>query len=121
MYFKVTKYGLDGDDFVHDFISVICLNTETELSVKVKVNKNDFEFWLLINNRLKWVITKSEGQVHRVEELEGTMSYEEYWSKENESTILVDLHDFIYHYRNTNYYQIKLKTINNGIKQKPQS
>lgn len=60
----------------------------------VDINRKGFEFWLLRTNRLAWQITAHEGRVHRIEEVEGTMSLEEYWNGEN---ILIenDMYDYI--------------------------
>ena len=71
-------------------------------SFAFSIIKNDFEFWLLRNNKLKWTITKSEGIIHRIEEVEGLMSFKEYWEQEL-SYILNDLTEFIFA-QTSNFY-----------------
>lgn len=98
MNFEVTKY----DDTLNVFIVYVwCKNYDRETTIAVI--KNDYHFWLLRNNKLKWIITKSEGIVHRIEEVEGMMSFKEYWEQET-SYILSDLKEFISQ-QTSNYFQ----------------
>jgi len=108
MKFEVTKYSFK---FNYDSwqVQVTCVNGKE--SVVIALSKDNFEFWLLRNNRLKWEITKTEGEVHRIEEVEGTMSFDEYW-EQDVTTAFDDLRDYISSRKMENYYQMQLRKIN---------
>lgn len=57
------------------------------------IPKKKYEFWLLTSGKLLWSITRREAGVHRVEELEGTMTHKEYWSQD-----MPYIYDDIYEY-----------------------
>ncbi len=76
-----------------EIIEVLC--TGAGGSKIVNIERRNFEFWLLRTGRLAWQITYHESKVHRIEEMDGTMSYREYWSSEV-IDIKKDLHDYIF-------------------------
>lgn len=92
MNFRVIEYKIiNGVTESCNIIEVFCVNGSKETSINIR--KQSFEFFLLSNNKLSWIINKIEKDIFRVEEVEGTMSYEEYW--QDDITALCDLKDYI--------------------------
>ena len=97
--FQVTSYTILYNDNKVETIKV-CFNNKVEIDL----DKEKFQFWLLVNNRLKWIISKSERDIYRIEQVEGTMSNKEYWAQDM-AYIYQDLSDYI----KANKYLIKTK------------
>lgn len=54
-------------------------------SIDISIPRSKYEFYLLINDKLGWRIEKRDTEgVYRVEEVEGVMSYQEYWQLDKE-------------------------------------
>jgi len=106
--FRVTNFFFNRPN------CVVWIENRNLDKVDLELNTDRFELWLLTQNKLKWKVEYREG-VYRSEELEGTMSYQEYWSQDM-NVICSDIHEVL-RSQTGNYYQIKinkLKTTKNG-------
>jgi hypothetical protein len=74
------KFKKVGNDFI-----VLTIQSSSGCNT-FKLDTNSYHFWLLTSGKLWWKIEHKEG-INRVEEIEGTASYAEYWNQKGETII----------------------------------
>lgn len=106
--YDITRYYFSHNG-VYSCVIAVC---RKERYIAITIQRQKFEFWLLVNNKLKWNISSKEnGEIYRIEEKEGTMTYEEYWSQNTEETIHSDLKEYITENKDNNYFRIQLSKL----------